>query len=102
MTDWNTDMEAAPLCRPLLVQYMDRSFDVVQGGARDYSQIIAWAEIEPYVPEKPEQVKDWKEAELCVFESAITPAFTDSVVEMIKMVEQRTREIVAWEQKHGA
>jgi hypothetical protein len=51
-------------------------------------------------PPKPEQFKDWREVELCVFESSSTPAFEDSFQSMIRLVEKRTREIVAWEQKY--
>jgi len=101
---WSTDFSKMPKEGRVIAQskggYQSlQTVELLQEGAG--TRYVAWHPWpEPYAPPKPEQVKDWREGQICVFESSVTPAFEDSVKEMINLVEKRTREIVAWESKY--
>jgi hypothetical protein len=108
-SEWSTDIDEAPahevswltvkvdgvitVQRTTVAQSLDDGFEVIAWKRTEY-----WPK--PYAPTKPEQVKGWQEGGLVVFDSAVTPIFCDSVIDMIQMVEKRTREIVEWEQKY--
>jgi len=106
MNSWSTDFSNLPEEGRVIVTQVNVSWSVGMASVElirlHPDKFKAWQPIpEPYAPPKPEQIKDWREGQICVFESSVTPSFEDSVKEMVDLVEKRTREIVAWEQEYG-
>jgi hypothetical protein len=86
--DWNTNFALAPHSES--VWACDENGKVYLHNAHSITEkkLIAWRLVKPpspYVPPKPQQIEGLD------FASAAT---------LIKAVEKRTREIVAWEQKY--
>lgn len=90
MSEWNTDFEKIPEGERVIVQYNDGHQYLMRPPIVDVGSFVAWHPMpEPYIPPKPEQV------------SPDDPLFPyTEPEELIRQIEQRTREIVAWEQKY--
>ena len=92
MSEWNTNLDEAPEAM-LLLSKANGCVDVGYVSGRQF-KVVAWMPLpEPYKPAKPKQY----DAE----DFAVGARYPESGGALIRMVEQRTREIVAWEQEHG-
>ncbi len=105
MSGWNTNFDELPeKATEVIVQYkggtkynnrfiVRASRDVaesVRGKAGGSNEAIAWHPMpKPYIPPKPEQISS---------DDSLVPYV--GAEELIRQVEERTREIVAWEQKY--
>ena len=95
MNDWSTDFSNLPEEGRVIVTQVNAGWSVGMASVElirlHPDKFKAWQPIpEPYAPPKPEQI------------SADDPLFPYTEPrELIRQIEQRTREIVAWEQEHG-
>ena len=94
MSKWNTNFDELPDDEWVFIQYKNGRNQYLKVKASfDSNNAIAWhPSPEPYRPPKPQQLTP---EELWGLTSRLACDLD------IKAVEERTREIVAWELKHG-
>ena len=95
MNDWSTDFSNLPEEGRVIVTQVKAGWSVGMASVElirlHPDKFKAWQPIpEPYAPPKPEQISH---------DDPLIP-YTEPK-ELIRQVEQRTREIVAWEQEYG-
>ena len=95
MSEWNPNMNEAPRETDVLVTFPDGSMYVEWAG--DCSPGIAWMPLpEPFKPRKPEPIDTETLDGFLMGTERMA-----SIDYIARVVEKRTREIVAWEQEHG-